>query len=230
MKTLIKSNSIIFSSNYLLLNTFTLFIAIFPAKIKAQLPAPSNFHYHLEYIHISESGLCGEKILNGPAYCSSFQWEIPDTIGITNQIAYYKIYNVNFNHNTDTSVIASVLDISYIIDNGYEGYLWVTAVYKDSNLESNPSNIEINYGLPNKIQDLKRSESTEIYYNNDSHTITISDISKIDEVKIYDIYGKLIIDKFISSDLFQISNLTKGFYIVQCLKNNKLLIVDKITY
>ena len=78
-------------------------------KCLAQFPAPTNFHFSYYYILLGEWGVCCGQSVNGPGYCSYFNWSVPDTASTEATLEYYKIY---FNNNLYNTVDTEIYEVN----------------------------------------------------------------------------------------------------------------------
>jgi len=157
-------------------------------------PQPTNFQF--SYTYISTGGLgwgvCSDTVIYGPAYCSSFIWNTPDTSLTTASLAYYNLYIYDA-FLLDTLLITSTTDTSFEISQGFIGEMWVTAIYTGPSGESVPSNTVVNDDLPISIEEELLKANINVFYNSNIKQLVIENAEKIENYKLFDINGKIII-------------------------------------
>ena len=205
---------------------FVLFGLILSLTISAQFPEPRNFAFAYSYIMIGQSEVCGPEtngpgdLIYGPAYCTHFEWNRPDTAPTSAHLESYKIYYQSLQNKT--TVLATTTDTSYYMAIGIMGKVWVTAVYSNPAGESLISNIQENGDLPIAIKELNLS-AEGITYDRENQTIILNNIDKPQVIKIIDATGK-VIKKVNDSKLISVNNLIPGLYFIEYKdENSKVL-------
>jgi hypothetical protein len=190
----------------------------------SKLLAPRFFKYNLVYTEIGEWSVCCGKGVSGPNYCTTFSWTPPDTSGIPEKLQYYKIHNINnFNGNI---TIDSTMDTTFCINAGYEGELFATAVYSNPYLESEPSNIIIQGGLPIQIKENDIINKDYIIYpnpNDGNFTLEFPNPENNQvQIIITDITGKIIIETTSTQEQYNYTGneLQSGIYLVTVKGDN----------
>ncbi len=197
----------------------TVFFGILPFVTFAQYPPPENFDFIYEYIMLNESGFCAGESVVGPTYCSYFEWNTPDTSGLSTILEYYNIYV--FDHNSgNTDIIASLTDTIYHVEMGIIGEIWITAVYSNPDGESAPSNVEINIDLPISVENNNENNKIRISYDNNFEMIKINNSELIRKIKIFNISGRLVKSINYSINDISLSDLPTGMYIVEIVADN----------
>jgi len=203
------------------------------AVCMAQFPAPSNFSIQIAYLHIGDSGFCGDKYVIGPTYCTYFQWDAPDLSGTEAQLKGYNIYYYSGNYYdgmeipfSDAEIIAQTTDTHLQMEIGIIGAVWVTAVYSDPVGESEPSNITGNNNLPITIKKVDTPDISFVY-DKQRNDIEISGIENISSFNIYSLAG-LVIPIQVTSDFIDTKNMKKGVYIVKVTTKDAKIIMKKI--
>lgn len=206
---------------------FILLLAIISFKAEAQFPPPQNFQFSYDYIMIGNSGPCAGNWINGPAYCSHFKWSPPDTNATSGSLEYYNLYYMDILFN-DTNIFASVIDTFYNIDNGFIGYMWVTAVYSDPIGESDSSNIVYNEDLPISLDENYITDKIIIKYDPYFQQIEFDDTNEIEEVRLFNIQGSEVMSGKLLTDRIDISELPNGIYLLEVITTDNNLVRKKI--
>lgn len=184
-----------------------------------QFPAPQNFEFSFEYFNCNQSGICDGVEVNGPAYCSHFEWIIPDPIILNSYPDYFNIYYYEY-YSSDTSIIATTDSTPYEMLIGIIGEVWVTAVYSNPDGESGPSNVVVNLDLPISVEEIINNENLVFFYDQKSQIIRFKDPGQIKQIKIINIQGKVI--KLLQQPIsnFSLADLTSGLYVVEAMNGN----------
>jgi hypothetical protein len=193
----------------------------------AQFPEPMNFEFESDYIMLYETGYCAGQWVEGPTYCSHFNWETPDTSTISSTLEYYNIYYYQYPTN-DTTVIASVPETYFNVELGVMGEVWVTAVYSDPDGESGQSNTIVNEELPISVNENESMKKNKILYDRESQRISINNDQEINKIKVIDSQGKLVKSLGVANGSVNIKRLPEGFYIVEIVTDSGELIRQKI--
>jgi len=188
---------------------------LFSLNTYAQFPAPTDLLLSSNYIMIEESGFCEGQIVGGPTYCSNFSWNTPDTVGLTTQLEFYRIYyRKYFVQDSTTIIIAEVNETFHEMQIGILGEIWVTAVYSNPDGESEPSNIVINDALPISIEEQNNTDQIHFYYDRYSGNLIFPGDSTLNTIKVYDLHGRCIISTSYYIQSISLSALSEGLYIV----------------
>ena len=205
---------------------FVLLGLILSLTVSAQFPEPRNFAFAYSYLMIGQSDVCGPEIngpgnlIYGPAYCTHFEWNTPDTTSTSAHLESYKIYYQS--RQNETTILATTTDTSYYMSIGIMGTVWVTAVYSNPAGESLISNIQQNDDLPIAIKELNLS-ADGITYDRGNQTIILNNIDKPQGIKIIDATGK-VIEKMNDSKFVSVNTLIPGLYFVEYKdENSKVL-------
>jgi len=194
---------------------FTLSLVFLSFIVFAQYPAPVNFHYSYIYFGSSYTGSfnCGSEPTSEYDYCSHFEWEAPDTAGLSLTLAYYNLYILDQN-TTDTVLLTSTSDTEYYEIMGLIGSTWVTAVYIHPEVESPASNVEENSGLPIDVEGIDSKNEIDFLYDKNSQILSFENSSLIKHIDLFDINGKQIMIIKAPSNKVNINNLPDGIYII----------------
>ncbi len=189
----------------------TLFLTfIVGLSLYAQFPAPTDFDYDLCYNQMGELRCAPD--LPELSYRTTFTWVTPDIIGISSTLTGYKIY-------WNGSLLASPSTSPFVIDGGFSGSLYITAVYSNPSSESVASNV-INVDLPLDINALKMNNIFELFPNPATETIYITGSNLIKFLNVYNSAGKKI-DKVISTNnSIDIKDLSSGLYFFEIVDVN----------
>lgn len=191
-------------------------------SLSAQFPAPQNLNLSIDYIEIDQWGECNGQTVNGPAYCSHFSWNFPDSVSDT-LFDYFVIYN--FFH-LETTKIATTKDTSYVTPNAYIGNLWVTAVYSEPDGESEPSNIVNINELPINIKKIYSDLQSLLHYEPTSKTLTVDFVKNIQFIKIYQLNGQCVLNS--TKSINNLGSFLPGIYFVVVTDNNNVIRGEKI--
>ena len=203
----------------------TIFLLFMSLSIFAQFPAPTNFSLQGKYILLGECDDCLiMHLLCGPTYCTLFSWQ-PPTETTTATFDHYNIYGKYDNQIVFT---ATETTTSHWVQIPPQGDFWVTAVYTNPDGESLPSNISIGWGaLPtSNSQVLSKNENMTLSIR--EQTLMINTNKTIIKTNLIDSNGRIIKCIQNSSKSINISNLPKGFYIVEVYCENTDILRQKI--
>lgn len=166
------------------------------------------------------------KTLCGPNYCSTYSWQAPSET-TTATLDHYVIYGKdNLNNITFSQTVTGAT--SFWSNSGIVGSFYVTAVYTNPSGESLPSNVEIGWpGYPTENK-VVLSEKENIIYDNSEQTLTIKTKKTIVKMNLINSNGRMI--KCIQNPMntTNISELPKGFYIVEIYCENTDVLRQKI--
>ena len=204
----------------------------------AQFPAPHSFWVPFSrYILLDDWGICGEKEVDGPTYCTSFQWEAPDLSETEAQLTGYNIYQYYSDEGyiemeipfSEAKIIAQTTDTYLQMEGTDRGITWVTAVYSDPEGESAPSNILFNFDpLPIAIKKVER-QSFSLTHNKQKNGIEVNGIENIVSLSILRLDGTAIIPVSTSDFHFiDTKNIEKGVYIVKITTKDAKAITEKM--
>lgn len=197
------------------MKTKLIFLLVFAAfSVSAQFPAPQDFQFSFVYYTCNQSGYCNGVMVNGPAYCSDFWWDAPDSSRTTSLLDHYRVYYLDY-FNMDTSVIATTQELQVEMLIGIIGQVWVTAVYSDPDGESLPSNIVVNDDLPITIPENELARKRLFYYDQQSQLIHFTSPGDIKEIKVTDIQGRMLISAFYPKNNFTLQELGHGVYFIE---------------
>lgn len=194
----------------------------------AQFPKPANFHLAYHYYELFEEGSCGGQWVYGPSYCFTFGWSAPDISTTTATLDHYNLYYDNLMQPDSGVVEASATDTNYITLGGFMGRMWVTAVYKNPDGESDSSNVAINEDLPISVAERSPADQINIAYNGDFKEIIISDIDRVEEYGIYNMMGDKLISGEPTGRVLSIAQLSSGLYIFEIRTKDHLVIRKKL--
>ena len=196
-------------------------LVMLSATVFAQFPPPQNFVYSYSYISLDDYGMCAGEMLEGPAYCSYFSWDEPDTTGTSASLDYYNIYITDLDY--EDEIIIATTEISHEVEMGIIGHIWVTAVYSNPNGESEPSNIETNTDLPISLDEIKVPESDLVYYNRETQLIEKRNNKLvIKEIKIYNSNAKVLKQSRFELNKLSLIDLVEGVYILEIITDKKV--------
>jgi len=182
------------------------------------LLAPRFFKYTLFYNNEGNYQICCGKLLGVYGYCSIFSWTLPDTAGKSEKLQYFKIHNINYLD--ENIIIDSTKDTTFCINVGYMGDLFVTAVYSNPYIESDPSNIIYLRGLPISIKEPDLINNGYIIYpnpNGGNFTLEFPNPeNKTQQITITDITGKTVFETTTTQEKYSYAGnkLQSGIYIV----------------
>jgi hypothetical protein len=200
---------------------------LLPALSFAQFPPPGNFEFEYEYIYVNTMGFCEGVQVEGPAYCSHFWWETPDTSGIQSSLDHYKLYYLPLG-TEDTTLWASPVNSPYEESMGFLGTLWVTACYANPEGESPPSNVVINEDLPISAVGEKEEIQLKIYYTPQTQLLHVENSRGLVQLQILDLQGRCWLSKFILAETISLSTLPTGMYMVWLVDKKGRKIMEKI--
>lgn len=201
-------------------------LLFFTVSLFAQFPAPVNFNFSYNYIHLYDWGYCNGKTVYGPSYCSSFSWEAPDTTTTTAKFVKYKIYYKPISG--QISVIDSMSINSFSRSMGILGSVWVTAVYSNPYGESVASNIVQNGDLPIEVKQIKESERLKLHADSENKTIVIDTDYPIGTLRVINTQGKAILQICKPDRIVSIKNIPTGVYIIELNDTNGRIFHSKI--
>lgn len=134
-----------------------------------------------------------------------------------------------------------LVDISFILIDDIAGktegnvikiesfFLWVTAILKDGTdvpiNVSGDSVVMIDSSVVSGLGNLQLDVETRLYPNptNDKLNLEIANVTGVTEVKVYDIFGKLIVEKMIDGQgtlQFETTDWPNGNYLLQLINGN----------
>jgi len=202
---------------------YLLVLSMFALTAFGQFPAPTNFNYSLYYFMIGDGGYCAGNYLIGPAYCSHFSWDAPDTSSISSTLIHYKVH-----YRSDTSMWNPYfIDTAFITTNtefsielAVIGWVWVTAVYSNPDGESDSSNISYNGDLPINIKVTDPNDDFSITYLQKEKSIIIKDYLRVQEIRIYDLSGKCIKSSNCIENKYSVADIKPNIYLIDVTFNN----------
>ena len=209
------------------MKAFTLFFwLLFSVSVFGQFPEPTNFQFNYSYILLNSVGPCNGHTIVGPAYCSDFWWEAPDTTSTSATLDHYVIY---YHPNNDPQIyaIATTTDTSVEMEIGIIGQVWVTAVYNNPDGESAASNVVVNNDLPISVGQISEKDMTSAYYDKTNEILNIKISDKTFQIKLYNYLGELLQDVYNTKQL-NMATYAKGLYIVEIILKNHRVVRYKI--
>ena len=191
----------------------------------AQFPAPTGFTLQGQYVLLGYCEFClGPHSVCGPTYCSEFSWQAP-TETTTTTLDHYNIYRNFYN---EITLLFSVTSNTHWAEIAPQGDFWVTAVYTNPAGESLPSNIYKGWVyLPVSTNQVKTSNDN-INYNQYDETLTLNSCNTVFKLNLINSNGSIIKSIQNPAKSTQISELPKGFYIVEVYLDNNKVIRQKI--
>ena len=198
-------------------------------------PAPHSFD--MTYVYFGNiPGWCDGQPATLSSYCTTLEWEEPDLSETEAQLIGYNLYffytwtyyegmEIPF---SEVEQIAFTTSNYLILNQGFIGVLWVTALYSEPEGESEPSNYHFNEDLPISI-DKDEISSYSIIYNKQQNVVKISGIENINSVTIFSLDGSQI--NFVTDNDFNrisLKNISKGVYIVKITTALGNIISDRI--
>lgn len=196
----------------------------------AQFPSPANFSFSYSYIMIDQGWYCEGNWVTGPAYCSDFSWDTPDTSSTEASLEHYNLYYYQYYPNgmSDTTIILTSTSDTFVeLQVGILGEIWVTAVYSNPDGESEPSNVVINETLPISVEEHPKAND-QILYESSRHELLFKSKADVSRVNIFDIQGKRIWSEALNKDRISIDHFPGGVYIVEVMLGNQEVIRKKI--
>lgn len=200
---------------------------LIPLTGLAQFWAPTGLEFYYYYFPIDDGGYCNGQVITGPAYCSYFNWNAPDTLPVKANLLNYKLYFQHLAPN-DSSVecFATVSDTFFIVPSGFIGKMWVTAVYDNPSGESDSSNIVINNSLPIGIAGPTAKEIPKIWYDYSGAQVKVEEGVSIREINLYNELGQLV-KSASNTNLLSIKEMPSGVYIAEVKNKNPNLVFRK---
>ncbi len=198
-----------------------LFVFLYQTGFSQAFPAPSDFVYTYDYIEMNHQGYCEGEMVDGPYYCSHFEWEEPNFTEITASFDHYNIYMSDLEGN-DITVLGTTTETNFEMGIGIIGNVWITAVYIDPDSESEPSNISSNESLPLSIDEQNIDNINYIVYNRESKKILILDHKKVINIKVIDLNGKISKSYYDFNTELDLSELEEGVYVIEYTTNNTI--------
>ncbi|MFH2143138.1 MAG: T9SS type A sorting domain-containing protein [Bacteroidota bacterium] len=189
-------------------------------------PQPTNFQFSYDYIMLGDWGICLGTTVMGPAYCSHFSWNTPDTSLTTATFDHYVLYYYDY-YLSDTLVVTTTTDTIFEIEQGFIGEMWVTAVYTGPNGESDSSNVIINPDLPISVIENENVSNIDVFYNQNSGQLCFENADKIQIYYIYDIRGNVIVSGKNTSSFIELRDCSKGVYTINILSDDGERFVKK---
>jgi len=187
-------------------------LLLISVTVIAQFPAPHDFQFGYSYIEMGNWGVCNGKGVNGPTYCSSFAWGIPDTTSTTARLSKYKIYYKNYGGKP--YVIDSTTNNYYSGEMGIIGFVWVTAVYTNPVGESAASNIIENNSLPIRVKDLSESEKIKFRVDAQNRNLILDAESAIKTLKVVNSQGRTVLEFVNPTQYISVKDIARGVYII----------------
>jgi len=202
---------------------FFLFLTV---HVFGQFPAPTNFTYRLAYTNQRPCYNCCSLPENG-TYCSNFLWNAPDTTSIISTLSHYNIYYRPVGTQSSTVIATStVLSKSFYF--GPTGDMWITAVYSNPSGESNPSNICTNLGLPIEVPIVKQTDKIKIQFDNAVQVLRLQSTISLTKLNLINTDGKTI-KEFDNPDTeLKLTELPRGFYVVEIYTSENEVFRQKI--
>ena len=192
----------------------------------AQFPAPTNFSLQGHYVELDRCEPCIVYYhdLCGPTYCSLFSWESP--VGATTAtLDHYNIYGKNDNQITYSA--------TETLNSHWEqippmGEFWVTAVYTNPSGESLPSNVVKGWdALPTSDSKIQ-TEKENIIFNSFEQTLIINSNKTIIKINLINSNGQIVKCIYEATKNTNISEVPKGFYIVEVYYESPEILRQKI--
>ena len=191
----------------------------------AQFPAPKNFSLEGQYVLLGNCDFClGSHTLCGPAYCSAFSWQAP----IETTTATLDHYNIYCKYDNQIRLSSTETGISHWSQGAPVGDFWVTAVYTNPAGESLPSNVVVGWSeLPTSNSQIQ-SIMEKVVYNNIEQTLKINTNKKTTKMNLINSNGRILKCIQNPSEITSISELPKGFYIVEVYCESSDVLRQKI--
>jgi len=191
----------------------------------AQFPAPTNFSLQGYYVELDKCEFClGPHYLCGPTFCSAFTWQAP-TATTTATLDHYNIYGKD---NNQIRFSETETGVSHWSEAAPMGEFWVTAVYSNPTGESLPSNVIIGWSALPTSNNLVQSITKNIIYSNIEQTVTVNSNKTVIKINLINANGRIIKSIQNPSKTTSISELPKGFYIVEVYCENNDILRQKI--
>ncbi len=202
---------------------FFLFLTV---PVFGQFPTPTNFTYRLAYTYLRTCDNCCS--LSGvEPYCSNFMWNAPDTTTITSRLNYYNIYYRPIGTQTPI-VIATTTSLGKSFYFGPTGDMWITAAYSNPNGESAPSNICSNFNLPIEVPIVKQADKIKIQFDNALQVLRLQSTISLTKLNLINTDGKTI-KEFENPDTeLKLTDLARGFYVVEVYTSENEVFRQKI--
>ena len=207
--------------------TFFLFLTI---HAFGQFPAPTNFSVQGKYVHMNDCDFClGPHTICGPDYCSTYSWSMPDTSSITAKLDHFNIYNQLYSNSIELLGTTQANQNGLWLNTYPQGNLWVTAVYVNPSGESQPSNVYFfNYGLPIEVPIVKQADKIKIQYDNALQVLRLQSAISPTKLNLINTDGK-IIKEFDNPDTeLKLTDLPRGFYVVEVYTSENEVFRQKI--
>lgn len=206
----------------------TILFSLISLNAFAQFPSPTNFSLQGQYIELDRCELCLSSSplhdLCGPTYCTAFSWQAPtETTAAT--LDHYNIYG-----KYDNQIVFSATEVTlyHWVQIPPQGDFWVTAVYSNPIGESLPSNVVTGWTeLPtsnSKIQSIKE----DIVFSKSEQTLTINSTKTIVKMNLIDSNGRIIKCFQNPSKKIYISEVPRGFYIIEAYCEKIVVLRQKI--
>jgi hypothetical protein len=206
-------------------NSTILFLLI-SLNALAQFPAPTNFSLQGHYVELDRCEHCIVYYhdLCGPTYCSSFSWQAP-TETTTATFDHYNIYG---KYENQIVFSATETTISHWAQIPPLGDFWVTAVYTNPSGESLPSNVVTGWEVLPTSNSKVQSIIENIIFSSIEQTLMVNSNKTIMKMNLINSNGRLIKCIQNPSRITNISELPKGFYIVEVYCKNTDVLRQKI--
>jgi hypothetical protein len=208
----------------------SLFFVMALCAAKAQFPAPANFDFTYDYIHIDDAGYCNGNYLIGPAYCTSFSWDAPDPASTTSTLSYYKVH-----YRYDNSFGGPAFDTIYVTTNNYLtinigviGWVWATAVYTNPDGESDSSNVQYNSTLPIGVPENEPAQPMIFTVDGSVHTVLIRHPEAVLQIRVLNAYGTCAEEIKPVTVKNYLENLKNGIYVIEATLRNHTKIYKKV--
>ena len=203
----------------------TFFLLIFVQFTFAQFPAPTNFSLQGKYILLGECDDCLiMHLLCGPTYCSLFSWQQPTET----TTATFEHYNVYGKYDNKITFLESETKLSHWAQIPPQGDFWVTAVYSNPAGESLPSNVAVGWDDLPTSNKMIETVKDNILFSKNTQNLTISSNKILVKMNLINSNGKIISCILNPSKNINISELPRGFYIVEIYCENSEIIRKKI--
>jgi len=200
---------------------YLLILSVFSFTAFGQFPVPLNFNFSYDYIMIGDAGYCGSNYLIGPAYCSHFSWNMPDTTLTSSSLLYYKV------HYRSGTLVWNSIDTTYNttdtaldLELGVIGWVWVSAVYSNPDGESDSSNVAYNNTLPIDINEMSPNNDNSIVYLQNKKSLIVEDYLRVREIKIFDLTGKCVKSLGCIQREFSVADLKANIYLIEVYEEN----------
>ncbi|MCK5766090.1 MAG: T9SS type A sorting domain-containing protein [Bacteroidales bacterium] len=157
----------------------------------------------------------------------NLNWEPPNISQDT--LMGYNVYRNNELYRFQTETILNHEEYGgncgedFVIYNFGDFWIHVTAVYNSTYLESNYNDSAHCGGFLIGIDEMKLYQ-LNLFPNPATNILTIkSDNKTIDEIQVYNFTGQCVLEQRPSNNVFDVSGLKSGMYIIECVIDNKII-------